>query len=421
MAFKNMSFKVTKYACYSSFVSGAAVFALPAILFTTFREMYNISYTLLGTLVLVNFSTQLIIDLIFTFFSKYFNIKKTVVTMPILTSLGLVIYAMVPTLFPEIAYLGMLLGTVLFSVAAGLAEVLLSPIVAALPSDNKERDMSALHSLYGYGVLMVVGISTLYLNLFGNHNWMYLTLFFAALPLVSALLYIISPIPDISASEESGQKDKFRLNRGLLLCTACIFLGAAAENSMTNWISGFMEKALGISKSMGDLVGIALFALLLAFTRSLYAKYGNNIGKTLLFGMIGAAACYLTAALVPNSVVCAVACVLTGVCTAMLWPGTLIFMEENMPSIGVAAYALMAAGGDMGSSIAPQLLGAVTDTVAASGFAERLSVILSMSAEQIGMKAGMLVSAIFPIIGIAVVIIMRHYFAKSTDLTKQKS
>ena len=410
MTFKKLGFKATKYACVSSYVSGSAVFALPAILFTTFREMYGISYTLLGTLVLVNFTTQLIIDLIFTFYSKYFNVKKTVVTMPILTSLGLVVYALVPTFFPKIAYLGLVIGTVIFSVAAGLGEVLLSPIIAALPSDNNERDMSVLHSLYGYGVLMVVGISTLFLNLFGNHNWMYLTLFFAALPLISACLYALSPMPDLSASEESGQKDRFRLNRGLLLCAICIFLGASAENAMTNWISGFMEKALGISKSMGDLVGIALFALLLAFTRSIYAKYGHNIGKTLLLGMIGATICYLTAGLVTNSAVCAVACVLTGICTSMLWPGTLIFMEENMPSIGVAAYALMAAGGDMGSSIAPQLLGAVTDTVAASGFAEKLSVTLSLSAEQIGMKAGMLVSSLFPIFGIAVVIIMRRYF-----------
>lgn len=410
MTLKNFGFKATKYACFSSYVSGSAVFALPAILFTTFREMYDISYTLLGTLVLVNFTTQLIIDLIFTFYSKYFNVKKTVVTMPILTSLGLVVYALVPTFFPKIAYLGLVIGTVIFSVAAGLGEVLLSPIIAALPSDNNERDMSVLHSLYGYGVLMVVGISTLFLNLFGNHNWMYLTLFFAALPLISACLYALSPMPDLSASEESGQKDRFRLNRGLLLCAICIFLGASAENAMTNWISGFMEKALGISKSMGDLVGIALFALLLAFTRSIYAKYGHNIGKTLLLGMIGATICYLTAGLVTNSAVCAVACVLTGICTSMLWPGTLIFMEENMPSIGVAAYALMAAGGDMGSSIAPQLLGAVTDTVAASGFAEKLSVTLSLSAEQIGMKAGMLVSSLFPIFGIAVVIIMRRYF-----------
>lgn len=410
------SYKGTKYACYSTYIAGASVFALPALLLTTFRDMYKISYTLLGTLVLVNFTTQLIIDLVFTFFSRYFNIKKTVVIMPLLTSLGLALYALIPHLFPDIAYLGLALGTVLFSVSAGLSEVLISPIVAALPSDNKERDMSALHSLYGYGVVLVVAVSTLFLRFFGNRNWMYLALFWAVLPLFSAFLFAVFPIPDIKSSAEGGKKGGFKLNSGLLLCAACIFLGGASENSMTNWISGYMETALHIPKSVGDILGIALFAVLLALTRSVYAKYGKNIYKTLLLGMCGAAVCYLVAGLVTNSIVCAAACVLMGVCTSMLWPGTLIYMEENIPSAGVAAYALMAAGGDMGSSIAPQLLGVIADTVSASSLAKNLGAALSLSAEQVGMKAGMLIAAIFPILGIIVVLIMKRYFKKAKPL-----
>jgi len=163
----------------------SSVFSLPPILFMTFREMYGISYTLLGTLVLVNFCTQLAIDLIFTFFTKYFSVKKTVRLMPLLTAAGLVIYASAPVLFPGHVYLGLLLGTVVFSVAAGLCEVLLSPVVAAIPSDNPDRDMSMLHSLYAWGVVSVVVISTLFLKLFGNHNWRYLVYFMALFPLIS--------------------------------------------------------------------------------------------------------------------------------------------------------------------------------------------------------------------------------------------
>ena len=84
-------FKRTKYACYYTYLAMSSVFSLPPLLFLTFREMYGISYTLLGTLVLVNFCTQLTIDLIFTFFTKYFNIHKTIKIMPLLTSLGLFI------------------------------------------------------------------------------------------------------------------------------------------------------------------------------------------------------------------------------------------------------------------------------------------------------------------------------------------
>ncbi|MBQ7901230.1 MAG: hypothetical protein IJ365_04615, partial [Clostridia bacterium] len=167
MSINLKSYKATKYACYYTYIASASVFSLPPMLFVTFREMYNISYTLLGTLVLVNFCTQMLIDLIFTFFSKHFNVRRTVSIMPLLSSLGLMIYAVVPNVFPQYAYAGLLAGTVIFSMASGLGEVLLSPLVAALPSDNPERDMSTLHSLYAYGVVLVVLVSSAFLSVTG--------------------------------------------------------------------------------------------------------------------------------------------------------------------------------------------------------------------------------------------------------------
>lgn len=405
-------FRRTKYACYYAYLSMSSAFCLPPLLFVTLREMYGVSYTLLGTLVLTNFCTQLIIDLIFTFFTKYFNIKKTIRAMPLLTSLGLTIYALTPTLFPQYAYAGLLAGTIVFSVAAGLCEVLLSPMVAALPSENPERDMSMLHSLYGYGAVSVVLISTIFLKLFGTHNWMYLTLLLAALPVISSVLFCISPIPDMEIAHGDGAGTGKRISVGLLLCAACIFLGSSAENTMTNWISGYMETALQVPKAVGDVLGMALFAALLAFTRTAYARYGRNISAILLFSMIGATVCYLVAGLCPYPAISMVACALTGICTSMLWPGTLILMDEKLPGAGVTAYALMAAAGDFGGSVAPQLMGVVADSVAASGWAARLSADISMSVEQIGMKAGMVIAAIFPMIGIGMLIYIRRYFAK---------
>lgn len=413
MSAANNGFKRTRYACYYAYLAMSSVFSLPPMLFLTFREMYGISYTLLGTLVLVNFCTQLIVDLIFTFFTKYFDVHKAVRLMPLLTSVGLFIYAITPMLIPQHAYVGLLVGTVIFSVAAGLCEVLISPLIAALPSDNPERDMSKLHSLFAYGVLGVVLISTIFFNLFGTENWMYLTMFFAVLPVISCVLFSVSPMPAINMSHDTVKDGTKRKNSGLVLCVICIFLGSAAENTMTNWISGYMENVLQISKMWGDLLGMASFAVLLGLGRTLYAKYGKSISNVLLVSMIGATACYLVAGLSANVIISVLACVFTGFCTSMLWPGTLILMEEEFPALGVTAYALMAAGGDFGGSIAPQLMGVVVDTVAASDWAGRVSTQLSMSADQIGMKVGMLVAALFPLLGVALLLYMKKYFSKN--------
>ena len=379
----------------------------------TLRDMYGISYTLLGTLVLVNFCTQLGIDLIFTAFSKKFNVQKVVKIMPLITSLGLFIYAIFPMLFPSSAYVGLLLGTVIFSVSAGLSEVLLSPMIAAIPSKNPQRDMSLLHSLYAFGVFTVVVISTLFLKLFGSENWMYLTMFFSVLPIIAAVLFMISPMPDMSKTESGASIEKTkRRTLATALCAACIFFGSCAENVMSNWVSSYMENALHIDKAVGDILGVAAFAILLGLTRIAYAKFGKNIMWVLLIGMIGAAACYLAAGLSTSVILAFIACILTGMFTGMLWPGSLIMLEENVDGPSVGAYALMAASGDLGASVAPQLMGIVVDNVAESMFGAEMGVKLGMTAEQVGLKAGMLVSAIFPIVGIAIVLVIMRYFKK---------
>ncbi len=405
------NFKRTKLACYLAYFTMSSVFSLPPVLFVPLREMYGISYTLLGTLVLINFCTQMAVDLLFSMFAKWFRVAKVVRIMPLITSAGLAVYALFPLVFPQLAYVGLVLGTVIFSVSAGLSEVLLSPTIAAIPSENPQRDMSLLHSLYAFGVFTVVVVSTLFLRVFGNHNWQILTLILAAWPILAAVLFRFSPMPEMTAQPPiaAGSGNK-RQVWGMVMCVACIFFGSCAENTMSNWVSGFAERALGVDKAMGDVLGMAMFAILLGVARITYAKYGKRIMPVLFGGMIGAAGCYLVAGLSSQTTLVLIACVLTGLFTAMLWPGTLILMEEKIPGVGVTAFALMAAGGDLGASVAPQLMGIVVDTVSASPMAADLGQALNLSAEQIGMKAGMLTSALFPILGIVLLLFMIRYF-----------
>lgn len=407
------NFKRTKLACYSAYFTMSSIFILPPLLFATLQDTYNISYTLLGTLVLTNFCTQLLVDLLFSLFAKKFNAGLLVRVTPLITSLGLVVYALVPSFLPQYAYTGLLTGTVIFSIAAGLSEVMLSPTIAALPSDNPQRDMSTLHSLYAFGILFVIVVSTAFFALFGQENWMYLTLFFAALPVIASVMFMLSPMPDLQGQAEVAKTHRSGKRAvGLALCVACIFFGSCAENTMSNWISGYMENALHIEKAVGDLVGMAAFAVLLGLTRITYAKFGKNIFRMLTIGMIGAVVCYLVVAFSTHPAPALIGCVLTGIFTSMLWPGALIMMEENLPGVGVAAYALMASGGDLGASVAPQLMGIVTDAVSASALGATLAEQLSLSTEQVGLKAGMLVCSIFPMLGIAVLFITIRYFKR---------
>jgi len=391
-----------KYACYSANVTMSAVGNLSPVLFLTFRSLYGISYSLLGLLVLINFVTQLIIDLIFSFFSHKFNIGKTVKSIPLFGVVGFLIYAVWPFLAPDHVYLGLVIGTVIFSAASGLAEVLISPVIAAIPSDDPDREMSKLHSVYAWGVVFVIAVSTVFLLLVGNEAWQWLALIIALIPLTSTFLFFGSEIPPMETPKQTSGALKLLCHKGVWLSIFAIFLGGAAECTMAQWCSGYLEMALGIPKLWGDLCGVALFAVMLGLGRSLYAKIGKNIGKVLFFGAIGATLCYFTAAVSNFPPLGLLACACTGFCVSMLWPGNLIVASDRFPEGGVFIYAMMAAGGDLGASVGPQLVGIVTDAVIANPAAASLAEKLSLMPEQLGMKAGMLCGMLFPLIGIFV-------------------
>lgn len=389
--------KRLKYACYTSNISMSVVANLSPILFVVFRSLYGISYSLLGLLVLINFFTQLLIDLIFSFGSHKINISKVVKAMPAITVTGLAVYAVYPLLFPESAYVGLVLGTVIFALSAGLAEVLISPIIAALPSPDPEREMSKLHSTYAWGVVGVVIFSTLFLLAFGKESWHWLALLWMIIPLGSWLLFSKAKLPNLQ-NEDHGSSGSMKLifNKGFILCILCIFLGGASEAIMAQWSSSYLEQAMNIPKVWGDVAGVALFAVMLGLGRTLYAKRGKNIIFVLFVGSSFAFLCYLTATFANVPLIGLFACAFTGLCVSMLWPGSLIAASNKFPSAGVALFALMAAGGDLGSSVGPQLVGIVTDAVINNPGLSVFASNTGLTPEQIGMKTGMLVASIFP-------------------------
>ena len=63
-----------------------------------------------------------------------------------------------------------------------------------------------------------------------------------------------------------------------LLDHACAYgLCGASEISMAQWASAYVESALGISKSIGDVAVPCLFAIMMGISRSFYGKYGEKM------------------------------------------------------------------------------------------------------------------------------------------------
>lgn len=406
-----INFTRLKWAAYTANISMSVVACLSPLLFMTFRTLYGISYTKLGLLVLVNFVTQLAVDLLLSFFPHKFNIEKTVRLIPVLVTIGLGIYALFPFVFPNHVYVGLVIGTVIFSASSGFNEVLANPVILSIPSDDPDRELSKLHSTYAWGIVGVIIVGTLFLLVFGSNNWQYLTLIYMLVPISSIVLFSSTAMPQIASPEKASGVSELLKNKILWLCVVAIFFGGAAEVTMTQWCSAYLEQSLGIPKIWGDLLGMSLFAVALGLGRTLYAAKGKNIGRVLVWGSIGAFVCYITAALTNIAAIGLFACVFTGFCVSMLWPGSILVSSDKFKSSGVFIFAMMAAGGDLGAAIGPQLLGVVTDTALVSPAVNDLASQLSLSAEQLSMKIGILSGAIFPLLAIPFML----------AITKQKS
>ena len=131
---------------------------------------------------------------------------------------------------------------------------------------------------------------------------------------------------------------------------------------MAQWASAYAEAALGLSKTMGDLLGPCLFAVSMGISRILYGKYGEKVDLSKF--MLGSGAlcvvCYVLASLFSNPVVGLTGCILCGFSVGIMWPGTISISSKKFPAGGTAMFALLAMAGDLGGSIGPGIVGRVT-------------------------------------------------------------
>jgi hypothetical protein len=150
--------------------------------------------------------------------------------------------------------------------------------VEACPTKNKEKAMSLLHSFYCWGHVAVVLVSTAFFHLFGIQHWKMMACIWAVVPFVNMILFTKVPIASLMDEGEKGipigqlfQKKIFWV---LLLMMVC---AGASEQAVSQWASAFAETGLGVSKTIGDLAGPMLFALLMGSSRAFYGKYGERI------------------------------------------------------------------------------------------------------------------------------------------------
>ena len=355
-------YKKTMYACFVGYIVQAIVNSFVPLLFVTFQETYNIPLTQITLLITVNFVVQLLVDMLSAGFIDRIGYRAAVILAHICAAAGLALLTVLPEVVPD-PFVGILIAVFVYAIGGGLIEVLISPIIEACPTDNKESAMSLLHSFYCWGCTGVVLVSTIFFSVFGIAHWKILTLLWTILPLVNMLLFTKVPIYGLQEEGEKGMnlRELFREKMFWILMLMMVCSGAA-EQSVSQWASTFAEKGLGITKSVGDLVGPMLFSILMGLSRLLYGKYGEkwNLDRFMKFSCVLCIASYLCISFIPVPMVELLGCGLCGFSVGIMWPGTFSKAAAALRRGGTLLFAMLALAGDLGCSGGPTLVGFVS-------------------------------------------------------------
>ena len=361
MNLKN-AYNKTVTACFVGYIVQAIVNNFVPLLFLTFQKTYGIPLSQITLLVTFNFGIQLLVDLLSVGFVDKIGYRATMVIAHVTAALGLILLTILPDVMPS-AFLGIVIAVMVYAIGGGLLEVVVSPVVEACPSDNKEKAMSMLHSFYCWGHVGVVVLSTLFFRVAGIENWKIMACFWALIPIVNAVVFTKVPIASLIAEGETGMnlKELFKQKIFWVLLIMMICAGAS-EQGVSQWASAFAEKGLGISKTAGDLAGPMMFAILMGLSRAFYGKYGDRIDLD-RFMIASCCLCivsYLGVSLLPVPGLSLVFCALCGLSVGIMWPGTFSKASSALPRGGTAMFALLALGGDVGCGGGPTVVGFVS-------------------------------------------------------------
>ena len=287
--------------------------------------------------------------------------RASVVISQLCAAVGIAGIAFFPQVLPD-AFTGISLSMILCGVGGGLVEVIISPLAESCTDNSNGAQMSILHSFYSWGQTVVVLLSTVFFKAIGIENWQILAFLWALIPLMNAVIFSKVPIPEL-AGQKSGERsrDLFKSSKFYMFILLMIMAGAS-EMTVSQWASSFAEEGLGVSKTVGDLLGPCMFALLMGTGRVLSAILVKKI--PLKFIMCGCCMLciigYGVIVFAPIAGLSLAGCAVCGFAVSNMWPGVYSLAPEHFQS-SVKLFSYMAFAGDIGCLLGPSVGGALSD------------------------------------------------------------
>lgn len=298
-----------------------------------------------------------------------------------LTVAGLVGMALAPT------YLTLLLAMLLVGLGAGVLDMVLSPVVAAVNPDGRSGAMNWLHSFYSVGAVVTICVATVIIALGGG--WRVACWIVIPFPAFLIVAFGMMDFPPL-VSDRGRLPMRTLMRRWWFLgALAAIFLGGATELGLAQWLPAYAEESLGFSATMAG-TGLMLFSVAMALGRMAAGAIGNRLNPYTIMavGCGSSVVLFLLGAYLPHPGWALAACVAAGFTGSSLWPTMLAVAADRYPDGGASMFAALAALGNAGGIFMPWAVGWIAD--------------------KSSLSHGIAVSAVAPLLMIPIILLLTH-------------
>jgi fucose permease len=255
------------------------------------------------------------------------------------------------------------LGAALFVLGfgAGILDMMLSPVVAALNPERRSASMNWLHSFYCVGAAATILAGTLVIKL--GYGWR--TACLSLLPLPFALIAAFAPLrfPSLATGGERVRLRTLIRERWFTLALLAIFLGGATELGLAQWLPAYAETGLGFPRWIGG-VSLLLFSVAMAIGRMAVGMFAARFDsfRIMAWGCGSSVLLFLLGSFLPSPGLALAACILAGFTGSCLWPTMLAVTADRHPDGGASMFGALAAMGNAGGIFMPWLVGWVADS-----------------------------------------------------------
>ena len=359
-------YSLTIKATCVGYILQAIVNNLTPLLFVYFNLEYKIPTYLISIIITYNFALQILVDAFSAKITIKLGYRRVAILSAIFAGLGLIILGLTPYIFKTYMsiYIGIMIAVTFMAIGGGVTEVILSPIIEAIPEEQfKSQRMSLVHSFYCLGHILIVMCAIIFFVSFGIDNWMILSFILTIFPITMICFFIKCPIvAPIGDEKPVGRLKLFKSGTFIILFVLMICAGAQ-EQSVAQWISFFAEKGLNIDKSLGDLIGGCSFAFCMFASRLYFSKMGKkpNMLNVLLISSILLSFCFVISAITQIKLLSLAILSLSGVFVGIMWPGMYSLSSEIFPRGGTVMFSMLALGGDLGCTLGPTVVGAFAE------------------------------------------------------------